>query len=88
MRARHEIVGRVTAVGDQVERFAVGDTVGVGCMVDLCRTCPSCRDGDEQYCTGTGFVGTSNGSDKALGGYTFGGYSNHIVVDADFVLKI
>ncbi len=84
----HEIVGRVTAVGDEVDRFAVGDTVGVGCMVDSCRVCPSCREGDEQYCTGTGFVGTYNGPDKALGGHTFGGYSNHIVVDADFVLKV
>jgi uncharacterized zinc-type alcohol dehydrogenase-like protein len=84
----HEIVGRVTAVGGEVDRFAVGDVVGVGCMVDSCRTCPSCRESEEQYCTGSGFVGTYNGEDKHLGGHTFGGYSKHIVVDQDFVLSI
>lgn len=88
----HEIVGRVTAVGAEVTKFAVGDTVGVGCMVDSCRTCPSCAEGEEQYCTGGGFVGTYGGTDKhapAAGpGYTLGGYSDHIVVDQDFVLKI
>lgn len=84
----HEIVGRVTAVGGEVTKFAVGDAVGVGCMVDSCRTCPSCREGEEQYCTGSGFVGTYGGADKHSGGYTFGGYSDHIVVDQDFVLKV
>jgi len=84
----HEIVGHVTAVGSEVERFQVGETVGVGCMVDSCRQCPSCHDGEEQYCTGTGFVGTYNGVDTVLGGHTFGGYSKHIIVDQDFVLKI
>ena len=84
----HEIVGRVTAVGNAVEKFREGDVVGVGCMVDSCRTCPSCRESEEQYCTGSGFVGTYNGEDRHLGGHTFGGYSKHIVVDQDFVLRI
>jgi uncharacterized zinc-type alcohol dehydrogenase-like protein len=84
----HEIVGRVRAVGSEVTDFAVGDLAGVGCMVDSCRTCPACIGGEEQYCEGTGFVGTYNAPDKHLGGYTFGGYSDHIVVDRDFVLRV
>ena len=84
----HEIVGRAVAVGEKVHRFKVGDIVGVGCMVDSCRTCPSCQESEEQYCTGTGFVGTYNGDDRHLGGHTLGGYSKHIVVDQDFVLRI
>ncbi|SFR97878.1 NAD(P)-dependent alcohol dehydrogenase [Sphingomonas jatrophae] len=84
----HEIVGRVTVVGPEVTKFAVGDIAGVGCMVDSCGTCPSCHEGEEQYCTGTGFVGTYNGADTVLGGHTFGGYSDHIVVDEGFVLRI
>ncbi len=84
----HEIVGRVTAVGSEVTAFRPGDLAGVGCMVDSCRHCAACADGEEQYCEGSGFVGTYNGPDKHLGGHTFGGYSDHIVVDADFVLHI
>jgi len=84
----HEIVGRVTAVGADVTKFRAGDVVGVGCMVDSCGTCPSCHAGEEQYCEGTGFVGTYNGPDRHLGGHTFGGYSDHIVVSQDFVLSI
>ena len=84
----HEIVGHVSAVGDQVSSFKVGDTVGVGCMVDSCRQCTSCRSGDEQYCTGTGFIGTYNGKTEDAPGYTLGGYSQRIVVDQDFVLHI
>lgn len=84
----HEIVGRVTAVGDQVSRFAIGDLVGVGCMVDSCGTCPSCHDGEEQFCETTGMVGTYNGADTVSGGHTFGGYSDHIVVKDVFVAKI
>ncbi|MBB4617003.1 NAD(P)-dependent alcohol dehydrogenase [Sphingomonas abaci] len=84
----HEIVGTVTAVGADVTRFQVGDTVGVGCMVDSCGECPSCREGEEQYCETTGFVGTYNGPEPVMGGHTFGGYSDHIVVDQDFVLRI
>ncbi len=84
----HEIVGRVRAVGGDVTKFAVGDLVGVGCMVDSCGRCASCSDGEEQYCETTGFVGTYNGPDPVLGGHTFGGYSDHIVVKESFVLKI
>ena len=84
----HEIVGRVSAVGSGVTDLAVGDIAGVGCMVDSCQDCPSCDAGEEQYCEKTGFVGTYNGPDKHLGGHTFGGYSDHIVVDRDFVLKV
>ena len=84
----HEIIGRVTAVGGNVSRFAVGQTVGVGCMVDSCGHCSSCNDGEEQYCETTGFVGTYNGPDPVLGGHTFGGYSSHIIVDQGFVFTI
>jgi alcohol dehydrogenase (NADP+) len=83
----HEIVGRVTAAGNQVKTFKPGDVAAVGCMVDSCRTCASCRDGLEQYCE-VGFVGTYNGEDKHLGGVTYGGYSDKIVVDQDFVLRV
>jgi len=83
----HEIVGRVTAVGNQVKTFKAGDVAAVGCMVDSCRSCASCRDGLEQYCE-VGFVGTYNGEDKHLGGVTYGGYSDKIVVDQDFVLRV
>jgi uncharacterized zinc-type alcohol dehydrogenase-like protein len=83
----HEIVGRVTAVGNGVTRFKVGDTVGVGCLVDSCRTCPNCRQGFEQFCD-NGMVGTYGGMDKYLGTPTLGGYSQSIVVTEDFVLRI
>ncbi len=83
----HEIVGRVTRVGEQVTKFQVGDLAGVGCMVDSCRTCPSCQAGLEQYCT-TGCTLTYNGQDKHLGGQTFGGYSTDVVVDESFVLRV
>lgn len=83
----HEIVGRVTAVGEKVRRFKPGDVAGVGCMVDSDRTCPNCRAGEEQFCDG-GFTGTYNGEDKHLRGITYGGYSEKIVVDEHFVLRI
>ncbi|HYX52051.1 MAG TPA: NAD(P)-dependent alcohol dehydrogenase [Candidatus Limnocylindrales bacterium] len=83
----HEIVGRVTAVGNKVSRLKPGDLAAVGCMVDSCRTCPSCRDGLEQYCD-PGFTGTYNSEDKVLGGMTYGGYSDHIVVNEYFVLNL
>ncbi|HBK46262.1 MAG TPA: hydroxyacid dehydrogenase [Xanthomonadaceae bacterium] len=82
----HEIVGRVRAVGSAVSGFKVGDIAGVGCMVDSCRTCGSCREGEEQYCE-SGFTGTYNG--PMFGGEnTYGGYSDHIVVDEKYVLRI
>ena len=83
----HEIVGRVTRVGNRVTKFEVGEVAGVGCMVDSCRTCPNCRAGNEQYCLSFPVL-TYNGADKALGGTTFGGYSTSIVVDEAFVLRI
>jgi len=82
----HEIVGRVVAVGSQVTRFKVGDIAGVGCMVDSCGHCPSCAEGEEQYCD-AGFTGTYNG--PVFGGEnTHGGYSQAIVVKEAFVLHI
>jgi alcohol dehydrogenase (NADP+) len=83
----HEIVGRVTKVGRDVRNFREGDLVAVGCLVDSCRTCASCRDGLEQYCQGPSTF-TYNGEDKHLGGVTFGGYSEHLVVDANYVLRV
>lgn len=83
----HEIVGRVTKTGAEATLFKTGDLAAVGCMVDSCRTCRSCRDGLEQYCE-RGFNPTYNGVDKVIGGQTFGGYSNAIVVDEAFVLRI
>lgn len=82
----HEIVGRVTEVGGAVKKFKVGQLVGVGCLVDSCQDCPSCSEGLEQYCE-KGFVGTYNARDKK-GEITFGGYSDHIVVDEKFVLSV
>ena len=84
----HEIVGHVAAVGGEVSAFAVGDTVGVGCMVDSCQHCPECAEGLEQFCTGGGFVPTYNGEIAEAPGHTLGGYSQRIVVDDKFVLKI
>ncbi|KAA9042187.1 NAD(P)-dependent alcohol dehydrogenase [Ginsengibacter hankyongi] len=83
----HEIVGRVTKVGDHVKKYKVGDVVGVGCMVDSCRECDSCKEGLEQYCSG-GMVGTYNGQERDGSGVTYGGYSKHIIVTEDFVLKV
>jgi len=83
----HEIVGRVKAIGSGVTKFKVGDTVGVGCLIDSCRTCPSCQAGQEQYCD-NGMVMTYGSEDKVLGGPTLGGYAQSIVVTEDFVLRI
>lgn len=82
----HEIVGRVVAVGGNVQDFKVGELAGVGCMVDSCGHCHSCRDGEEQYCE-NGFTGTYNG--PLFGGdNTYGGYSQTIVVKASFMLHV
>jgi uncharacterized zinc-type alcohol dehydrogenase-like protein len=82
----HEIVGRVAAIGPGVKKFKVGDTVGVGCLVDSCRTCPECRAGLEQFCPG--MVMTYGSEDKVLGGTTLGGYAQGIVVTEEFVLRM
>ena len=83
----HEIVGRVTAVGDKVSKFREGDLAGVGCLVDSCRECKSCKQGLEQYCQ-QGATFTYNGRDRVDGSNTLGGYSNVIVSDESFVLRI
>lgn len=82
----HEIVGRVTAVGSAVSDFKPGDIVGVGCLVDSDQTCPNCHANVEQFCPNSTF--TYNSPDKHLGGVTYGGYSESIVVDENFVLKV
>ncbi|MEU3611203.1 NAD(P)-dependent alcohol dehydrogenase [Streptomyces sp. NPDC006872] len=82
----HEIAGIVSEVGPGVTRFRVGDRVGVGCLVDSCRECESCKAGEEQYCTG-GNVGTYNAVGKD-GEPTYGGYSEKVVVDENFVVRI
>ena len=82
----HEIVGRVTKVGSGVKKFKAGDLAAVGCMVDSDRTCPECQEGQEQFCPN--FTLTYNFPDKHLGGVTYGGYSESIVVDEHFVLRV
>jgi alcohol dehydrogenase (NADP+) len=83
----HEIVGRVVKAGRAVKRFKEGDLAAVGCMVNSCRRCASCRDGEEQYCE-VGMVLTYNSPDEFLGGVTYGGYAESIVVDEAFVLRV
>jgi uncharacterized zinc-type alcohol dehydrogenase-like protein len=82
----HEIVGRVTKVGSAVTTYKPGDLVAVGCLVDSDQTCPNCREGLEQFCPN--FTLTYNSPDKHLGGVTYGGYSDSIVVDERFVLRV
>jgi len=82
----HEIVGRVTKVGSAVTKYKPGDIAAVGCMVDSDGTCPHCRDGLEQFCPK--MILTFNSPDKHLGGVTYGGYSDSIVVDERFVLRV
>jgi alcohol dehydrogenase (NADP+) len=83
----HEIVGRVTALGEDAKKFRVGDTIGVGVMVDSCRQCVNCRQGLEQYCI-KGMVGTYSAHDLISGEITYGGYSKQIVVDEDYALTL
>jgi uncharacterized zinc-type alcohol dehydrogenase-like protein len=83
----HEIVGRVSQVGSGVARFKVGDLAGVGCFVDSCRVCGSCKDGVEQYCENH-LVSTYNGTEKDEKTPTYGGYSNQLVMDENYTLKI
>jgi uncharacterized zinc-type alcohol dehydrogenase-like protein len=83
----HEIVGEVTKVGAEVTKFKLGDLAAIGCMVDSCRECDSCKAGEEQYCDRSAVVWTYNGKDKA-GNLTFGGYADRIVVDEAFALNV
>lgn len=83
----HEIVGRVTSVGADVSRYKVGDTVAVGCMVDSCMECDQCRKGEEQLCR-EGNTNTYNGQDRVTRENTYGGYSKHLVVREEFVLRV
>jgi alcohol dehydrogenase (NADP+) len=83
----HEIVGRVTRTGSAVKKFAVGDLAGVGVFVDSCRTCAECTSGQEHFCHG-GLVWTYGAPEKQTGGSTYGGYSNNIVVDEAYALRI
>ena len=82
----HEIVGHVVAVGDHVQGFKVGDTVGVGCIVDSCQQCEECDDGFENYCDG--MVATYNSRTDDLPGHTLGGYAEQIVVHERYVLHV
>ncbi|MFL6513436.1 MAG: NAD(P)-dependent alcohol dehydrogenase [Chthoniobacterales bacterium] len=84
--AGHEIVGRVVKIGRDVKKFKEGDLAAVGCLVDSCGDCPGCKKGLEQYCPGA--VLTYNSKDQHSGGVTYGGYSNSIVVNQDFALRV
>ncbi len=83
----HEIVGTVVKTGEQVTRWAVGDTVGVGCFIDSCRECEACQDGEEQYCE-VGMNATYNGYERDGKTPTYGGYSTRITVNEAYVLRI
>ena len=83
----HEIIGRVTRTGKSARKFKEGEVVAVGCMVDSCRKCESCKEGFEQFCE-NGTVFTYNSPDKKSGATTYGGYSESIVVDKDFVFRV
>jgi uncharacterized zinc-type alcohol dehydrogenase-like protein len=83
----HEIIGRVVKAGSAVRRFKEGDFAAVGCMVDSCRACSACQDGQEQFCDGPATF-TYNSPDKHLGGVTYGGYSDSLVVDEAFALRV
>ncbi len=83
----HEIVGRVTAIGEKVKKYKVGDAVAVGCMVDSCGSCVQCQGGEEQFCC-EGLTATYNSPDRVTRQNTYGGYSKHLVVREDFVLRV
>ncbi len=83
----HEIVGKVKRVGTSVKKFKTGDNAGVGCLVDSCRKCVTCKDNEEQFCE-KGATWTYGSTEKHIGGSTYGGYSNNIVVDENFALKV
>lgn len=83
----HEIVGRILEVGPEVTEFSVGENVAVGCMVDSCQECDQCHHGEEQYCR-TGMTATYGAPDRISSETTQGGYSKHIVVREEFVLRV
>ncbi len=83
----HEIVGKIVSTGEHVTKFKTGDLAAVGCMVDSCRECDYCKEGLEQYCE-NGNTLTYNSPDRHLGGHTFGGYSESVVVDENYVLRV
>ncbi len=83
----HEIIGKVIEVGSSVKKFKIGESVGVGCMVDSCQTCDQCEKSEEMFCR-SGLIATYGSEDKHMGGITQGGYSKHIVVREEFVLKV
>ncbi|RAV31063.1 NAD(P)-dependent alcohol dehydrogenase [Sinomicrobium soli] len=83
----HEIVGRISKVGENVTRFKAGDLAGVGCIVDSCRECSHCKEGDEQFCE-SGWTVVFNSPDKKYGGITYGGFSERIVVDENYVVRV
>lgn len=83
----HEIVGKITQIGSDVKKFNVGELAGVGCFVDSCRQCISCKNGNEQYCE-VGMAGTYNSYEMDKKTPTYGGYSNYVVVDENYVLHI
>ncbi|MCX6145995.1 MAG: NAD(P)-dependent alcohol dehydrogenase [Candidatus Kapabacteria bacterium] len=83
----HEIIGKITKIGSNVSQFKVGDIAGVGCMVDSCRECDNCKNDLEQFCD-SGATYTYNSVDKHLNSFTYGGYSERVVVDESFVLHI
>ena len=83
----HEIVGRVTRTGNKVTKFKAGDVVGVGCFVDSCRTCPSCQEGEEQFCE-KHLVFTYNSTEMDGKTPTYGGYSNQMIVDENYLLRV
>ncbi len=83
----HEIIGRITGMGEKVSGFSMGEMVGVGCMVDSCQQCPSCHDHEEQFCE-AGNTLTYNSEDTHLEGVTYGGYSKQVVVNEGFVLHV
>lgn len=83
----HEIVGVVSAIGDQVKTFKVGDRIGVGVFIDSCRNCENCKKGLQQYCL-EGMTGTYNGYERNSQNIAFGGYSNYFVIDQDYAVKV
>lgn len=83
----HEIVGKVTKIGEKVTKFKVGDLAGVGCIVDSCRECEHCHEGEEQFCE-KGWTVVFNSPDKKHGGVTYGGFSENIVVDENYVVHV